>query len=109
MRPYRPRQMSKRWLSNAPEIVLANVLDIFENPRGTVCEYDILFRPVAEKGDDVNEIVGLDFGKDGGAGCHFFLKPHEASAYRYHNKHRRRAWEQLPAKTKEYILDYLES
>lgn len=101
---YRPRGMPRRFLQDAPEIVRRDVLDIVRNPQPAVCEFDIIFRPEP----DPQEIVGLDFGAYGARGCHFFLKPHEARAYRDRARRRRVAWADLPEPTREAIVAYLE-
>lgn len=100
---YRPRGMPARFLSAAPAAVRLSVLDLIRNPQPAVCEFDVILCPDA----DAAEIVGLDFDKRGARGCHFFLKPHEARAYRARGRRRRVAWADLPEPTRNAILEYL--
>jgi len=100
---YRPRGMPARFLATAPAAVQRGLLDVIRNPQPAVCEFDVILRPVTDAG----EIVGLDFGKHGERGCHFFLKPHEARAYRERSRRRRVAWADLPEPTRKAITEYL--
>ena len=101
-RPYKPRQMPKRFLEGAPEVVRKGVLDIIATPKDAVLDYDVIWREDAE-----GEAVGLDFGDHGWRGCHFFLKPHELRAYRDRNRRKRVAWGALPAATQKSIINSL--
>jgi hypothetical protein len=100
---YRPRGMPARFMDGAPDVIRRNVLDIVATPRDSVLEYDVVFRPEP----DAAEIVGLDFGVYGWQGCHFFLEPHKARAYRERNRRKRVAWADLPEPTRKSILRYL--
>lgn len=102
---YRPRAMPRRYLEDAPAIVRAQVLDLFRIVPAAPLNFDVMLKPEP----DPQEIVGLDFGMSGVQGCHFFLKPHEARAYRDENRHRRIAWRDLPEPTQRAIVAYLES
>lgn len=104
MRPYSPRGMPRRFLADAPAIVRDKVIDIIAIRPAAPLDYDVVFRP----GPGADEIVGLDFGNSGARGQHFFLKPHEACAYRERNRRKRVAWEDLPEPTRAAILNYLE-
>ena len=101
---YRPRGMPARFMEGAPAIVRAQIIDILAVRPAAPLDYDIVLRPEP----DAPEIVGLDFGQHGTQGCHFFLKPHEASAYRERNRRNRVAWRDLPADTQAAIVAYLE-
>lgn len=58
---------------------------------------------------DHGEVTGLDFGRSGLRGCHFWLKPQEFRAYRDRNRRRRVARHDLPHATQAAINHYLES
>lgn len=100
---YRPRGMPARYMQDAPEIVRAQIIDLIKITPAAPLDFDVILRP------DANpvEIVGLDFDKHGAQGCHFFLKPHEARAYRERNRRKRVAWRDLPAATQAAIVEYL--
>lgn len=108
---YRPRGMPARFLSDAPPIVRAQVLDVFAVTPAAPLDFDVMLRePVTHKTTgEVLEFVGLDFGQYGAQGCHFFLKPHEARAYRDRNRRKRVAWRDLPEPTQRAVLAYLAS
>ena len=99
------RGMPARFMDSAPELVRKGVIDIFQFKNPAPLEFDIVLRP----GNDFSEITGLDFGKHGTQGQHFFLKPHEARAYRERNRRNRVAWAALPEATQKAVLAYLES
>lgn len=101
---YRPRGMPARFLKDAPAAVRAGVLDLIAVKPATPLDFDVILRP--ESG--APEIVGLDFGHRGERGCHFFLKPYEARAYRERNRRNRVAWTDLPEATRAAVLAYLE-
>jgi hypothetical protein len=101
---YRPRGMPARFMQDAPAIVRAQVLDLIQNPRNNVCEFDVILRPEPNP----QEIVGLDFDNRGRRGCHFFLKPSEARNYRDRNRRKRIAWRDLPEPTRAAIVAYLQ-
>ena len=101
---YRPRGMPARFLAGAPEIVRRSVIDIIGPFEHAVCAYDVVLRPAP----DDSEIVILDFGPDNSRGCHSFLKPYEARAYRERNRRKRVTWSDLPAPTQSAILAYLQ-
>lgn len=106
-RPYTPRGMPTRYLEGAPEEVREGVLDIFHISPPAPLDYDIILRD-----PDLlrvsGEVVGLDFGRSGERGCHFFLAaPWQARAYRGRNRRRRVAWLDLPEDTREAVLAYL--
>lgn len=101
---YRPRGMPARFMAGAPDVIRQSVLDIVATPHDAVLEYDILFKPSSP---DAAEIVGLDFGGRGEQGCHFFLRPHEARAYRGRARRKRVAWVNLPEATQQAVLAYL--
>jgi hypothetical protein len=102
-RPYKPRRAPARFFDGAPEIVRKGVVGVYLNPRDTVLEYDVIL----SEGDGEN-VIGLDFGTYGWVGCHFFLRPHEYRGYNARNRRKRVAWADLPAKTRDSIVDYLE-
>lgn len=101
---YRPRGMPRRFLVGAPKIVRDGVIDLIRIVPAAPLDFDVAFRP--EPGAE--EMVGLDFDRDGARGCHFFLRPHEMCAYRERNRRKRVAWSELPAATQKAIVDYLE-
>ncbi len=101
---YRPRGMPARYMQDAPAIVRAQVLDLIRVEPAAPLDFDVVFRP----DPNPSEIVGLDFDVHGARGCHFFLKPHEARAYRDRNRRKRIAWRDLPEPTRRAILAYLE-
>lgn len=103
MRPF--RAMPRRFLEGAPEIVRKNVLDLIAIKPAAPLDFDVIMRP----GADDQEVTGLDFGRCGAQGCHFFLKDWEARAYRDRNRRKRVAWSALPPATQAAIARYLES
>lgn len=105
---YRPRQMPRRFMQDAPAIVRAQVLDMLGAFKDSVCDFDVIMRPEPAPRCKM-QVVGLDFDKSGAQGCHFFLEPHEAAAYRERNRRKRVAWSDLPAPTQKAIVAYLES
>ena len=102
---YRPRSMPARYMQDAPAIVRKNVLDLIRIVPAAPLDFDVVLRP----DPDPTQIVGVDFDNHGAQGCHFFLKPHEARAYRERNRRKRVAWRDLPAATQYAIVAYLES
>ena len=102
---YKPRQMPARYMAGAPEIVRAQVLDLIHMNPASPLDYDVILRPEA----DSLEIAGIDFGRFGDRGQHFYLSPYEARDYRARNRRRRVAWSELPAPTQRAIVAYLES
>ena len=102
---YRPRSMPSRFMDGAPDIVRKNVVDMIKIIPAAPLDYDIVLRP----GADDEGVTGLDFGEHGARGCHFFLEPHQARAYRQRNRRKRVAWAELPAATQKAIVAYLES
>lgn len=102
---YRPRGMPARFMDGAPAIVKAQVIDLIAIKPAAPLDFDVVFRPAA----DDEQVTGLDFGEYGESGCHYFLKPHEARAYRERNRRKRVAWRELPAATQKAIIAYLES
>lgn len=103
-RTYRPRGMPARYMQDAPAIVRAQVLDLIRIEPAAPLDFDVVLRPEPNP----SEIVGVDFDNYGAQGCHFFLKPHEARAYRERNRRKRIAWRDLPEPTRRAILAYLE-
>lgn len=101
---YRPRGMPRRFMADAPDIVRKSVVDIIRINPPAPLDFDIVLR----EGASPDEMVGLDFDRDGARGCHFFLKPHEMRAYRERNRRKRVAWRDLPAATQSAIVDYLQ-
>lgn len=101
---YRPRGMPRRFLECAPDIVRAQVLDLIRITPAAPLDFDVILRP----DPNPQEIVGLDFDRDGAQGCHFFLQPHEARAYRDRNRRKRVAWRDLPEPTQRALVAYLE-
>lgn len=100
---YRPRGMPARYLQDAPAVVRAQVLDLIKIIPAAPLDFDVVLRPEANPA----EVVGVDFGTHGARGCHFFLKPHEMTAYRGRNRRKRVAWRDLPAATQQAIVAYL--
>lgn len=103
MRPF--HQMPRRFMDGAPEIVQKNVLDLIAIKPAAPLDFDVIMRPGAAD----QEVTGLDFGECGARGCHFFLKEHEARAYRDRSRRKRVAWSALPPATQAAIVRYLES
>jgi len=101
---YRPRGMPARFLDDAPAIVRTQVLDIVAVKPAAPLDFDVVLRPEP----DAAQIVGVDFGACGSRGCHFFLRPHEARAYRGRNRRKRVAWRDLPEATRAALVAYLE-
>lgn len=101
---YRPRGMPRRFLEGAPDIVRAQVLDLIRIAPAAPLDFDVILRPEPNP----QEIFGLDFGQYGERGQHFFLKPHEARAYRGRNRRKRVAWRDLPEPTQRALVAYLE-
>ena len=101
---YRPRQAPSRFFVGAPDIVKSKVLDLLHVDPAAPLEFDVILRPEPNPA----EIVGLDFSSCGARGCHFFLKPWEARAYRERNRRNRVAWRDLPEPTRRAIVTYLE-
>jgi hypothetical protein len=79
-------------------------LDLIQTIPPGPLDFDLILRPEP----DAAEIVGVDFDKRGAQGCHFFLPPYAARAYRERNRRKRIAWRDLPAPTRARILAYLE-
>lgn len=104
MRPYAPRRAPARFFEGAPDIVRAQVLDLIKIAPAAPLDFDVILKPEP----DPEEVVGLDFGNYGERGCHFFLKPWEARAYRNRNRRNRAAWLDLPEATRRAIVAYLE-
>ena len=102
---YRPRQAPRRFFEGAPDIVRAQVLDFIKIEPAAPLDFDVILRP--EPNPDA--IVGLDFDVCGACGCHFFLKPWEARAYRERSRRKRAAWLDLPEPTRRAIVAYLEA
>lgn len=102
---YTPRQMPARFLSGAPVVVRDQVLDLFAVIPAAPLDFDLILRPDPR----VEEITGLDFGRDGAQGPHFFLTPTEWVGYRDRNRRKRVAWADLPEATRAAIVAYLES
>lgn len=101
----KPRGMPNRFMQGAPDIVKRSIIDILAIKPAAPLDYDIIFRPLP----DDSEITGLDFDRYGWHGCHFFLKRHEARAYRERNRRKRVAWAELPPATQNAIVAYLEA
>lgn len=102
------RQAPARFFEGAPAIVRRNVLDLVAIKPAAPLDYDVVLKPRYSGTEESETVVGLDFGEHGEQGCHFFLKPHEARAYRERNRRKRVAWKDLPAATQSAIVDYLE-
>ena len=107
MSDYRPRSAPARFFEGAPEIVKAKIAVIHGPFKETVCEYDALFKETT--GGTRSEVIGLDFGRYGAQGCHFFLAPHECRAYRERCRRNRIAWADLPEATQKAIVNYLQA
>ena len=105
---YRPRQMPRRFMQDAPAIVRAQVLDLIKIEPAAPLDFDIILRPEPAPRREM-QVVGLDFDKGGAQGCHFFLEPHQAVTYRERNRRKRIAWSDLPAPTQKAIVAYLEA
>ena len=105
---YRPRGMPARFMDGAPDVVKRNVLDVFKITPAAPFGFDVILRaPVTDtKTGEIYGFNGLDFGHYGARGCHFFLKPHEAGAYRERNRRKRIAWRDLPEATQRAIAAY---
>ena len=99
------RKAPARFFDGAPAIVKAQVLDLIKITPAAPLDFDVILRPEPE----AEEVTGLDFDRHGAQGCHFFLKPWEARAYRQRNARKRVSWSELPAATQARIVAYLES
>ena len=99
------RKAPARFFDGAPAIVKAHVLDLIKITPPAPLDFDVIFRPDPE----AQEVTGLDFASNGAQGCHFSLKPWEASAYLQRNARKRVAWSDLPVATQAHIVAYLES
>ena len=106
-RIYRPRGMPARFMDGAPAIVKAQVLDLLQILPAAPLDFDVVLRPEPAPYRDA-QVVGLDFDKRGARGCHFFLEPHQAAAYRARNRRKRVAWRDLPEPTQRALVAYLE-
>lgn len=104
---YRPRGMPARYMEGAPAIVRAQVLDLIEIQPAAPLDYDVIFRDDGPPRGSAS--YGLDFGKGGAQGCHFYLTTPDMRAYRERNRRKRVAWVDLPAATQSAIVAYLES
>ena len=104
---YRPRSMPSRFMEGAPEIVRKNVIDLIEIKPASPLDYDVIFRQ--EDTPRGGASYGLDFGRYGAQGCHFYLMNPEMRAYRERNRRNRVAWCDLPSATQSAIIRYLES
>jgi len=103
MRKYTPRGMPLRFLANAPVMVKERVLDLVRIDPAAPFDYDILFRPSSTD----EQVVGLDFSKNGIRGQHFFLNYNESRAYRERKIRDRVKWENLPEEVQNSLLQYL--
>lgn len=101
MKLYTPRGMPARFTETMPDNVKRGVIDIFAIVPGAPLDYDVVFRDVYK-----HEMSGLDFGKSGAKGCHFFLMSHEMREYRARNRRNRVAWHDLPKATQNSIIEY---
>lgn len=111
---YRPRGMPVRFMEGAPDIVRNNVLDILAIKPATPLDFDVLLRSdppagVSRPCFEHHQTPGIDFGKHGTRGQHFFLNGPEMRAYRERNRRNRVAWRDLPERTQLAIVAYLES
>lgn len=101
------RQMPRRFLDGAPDIVRRGVIDIVQPKDAAPLDYDVILRD-----DDLTcghgQCIGLDFGKSGAQGCHFFLSRGDMRDYRSLMRRRRVAWRDLPEPTQRAIVRYLE-
>ncbi len=102
---YKPRGMPARFMEGAPDIVQERVIDILAIVPAAPLDYDVVFREVTGDG----QMYGLDFGRYGATGCHFFLQRHEMRAYRERARRKRTAWRDLPEATRKAIVNYLET
>ena len=105
MSDYRPRTAPARFFEGAPEIVKAKIAVIHKTPVDEF-PFEIVFKETT--GCTRSEVIGLDFGKYGAQGCHFFLEPHECRAYRERCRRNRIAWADLPEATQKAIINYLQ-
>ena len=103
MNDYRPRGMPARFMAGAPKTVRDGVIDIIRIDPPAPLDFDVILRPYPGE----EQIVGLDFDKTGGRGCHFFLWPHEMRRYRERNRRKRVAWNEIPHRTQKAIISYL--
>ena len=113
-RQYKPRAMPRRFLEDAPAIVRANVLDVIAIKPAAPLDYDVILRADVPPGVKSPcfahyQSPGIDFGRYGTRGQHFFLNGPELRAYRERNRRKRVAWRDLPAATQSAIVTYLES
>jgi hypothetical protein len=105
MHKYKPRRASKRWLANAPDYVL----DVFDDPR-TIDRYTVFFCGELLIGDSRQNMYIPYLGMSGapthpqGFSQWGELRPHEVSAYRYRNSHKRIKWLQLPENIRRHVI-----
>ena len=89
---YRPRYMPARYMEGAPEIVRENVLDLFKVIPAAPLDFDVVLRANLPPGVAAPcfahyQSPGLDFGRYGTRGQHFFLSGPELRAYRVMQAH----------------------
>ena len=107
MTDYKPRGMPARFMDGAPDIVKRNVIDILATVPAAPLDYDVCFRqPDSPRG---GAAYGLDFGRHGAQGCHFYLTNSDMRDYRARNRRKRTAWRDLPDATQKAIVAYLET
>ena len=104
---YRPRGMPARFTDGAPDVVKRSVIDILAIVPAAPLDYDVIFRqPDTPRG---GASYGLEFGRHGTQGCHFYLTNSDMREYRERSRRKRVAWRDLPDATQRAIVAYLES
>lgn len=100
---YYVKRMQKLYYEGAPDIVKQKVAFIAGPFDNVVCPYEILLVEMPH----YDEVVGIDFDKEGWKGTHFFLTSYQAANYRRRVGKKKVKWIDLPTKTQEAILNYL--
>lgn len=107
MKPYTPRRSGLRWREAAPDYVL----DCFDDPRSGD-RYMVMFTPFESRTSFADtRIPYLAMSENPthpqGIGVSGELRAHEATAYRYHNHHRRVRWMDLPAQVRQCVTNWM--
>lgn len=116
MPDYTPRRASNRWLEGAPNYVL----DCFDHP-AFADRYTIWFGPseafhVKRDGSIIagtdtfanTYIRGLGTSENGDVSGALEYDAWTVRQYRYHNKHRRIRWQDLPEATRRLVVNFVE-
>jgi hypothetical protein len=114
---YVPKRATKRWLNGAPDYILdcffhPNFVDCYEVFFGKSESFHVKRDGTTASGPDQYHntyINGISTSENGGVSGAFEMTAHEVAMYRYRNKHRKIAWQDLPDTTRQLIVNFVES